>query len=69
MAKCPDCDSIKILRDEGDGKCDYCHGDGYGGMLDRVVGGLVGEEPECWKCHGTGMCQTCGGTGVVDDDE
>ena len=69
MAQCRDCDSIKIFPgvNEGDGKCDVCHGTGLGGALDQFAASIVQEESECWKCDGTGQCQTCGGTGVVDE--
>ncbi len=67
MSKCPDCDSIKILGDEGDGKCSTCNGTGAGGLLDDIAHGMIpiGEAPSCDDCGGSGVCQTCDGTGVV----
>ena len=69
MAQCPDCDGVKLFPgiNEGDGKCEVCHGTGLGDLLDQFAGKLVGEKSECWKCDGTGQCQTCGGTGAVDN--
>lgn len=68
MSQCPDCNSIKVspFIDEGDGKCDKCHGTGLGNALDQFAGSLVGEASECNECGGTGQCQTCGGTGTSD---
>jgi hypothetical protein len=68
--QCPDCDSVKInpFLNEGDGKCTVCHGTGEGGLLDQFVDATnpFGRQgTECFKCHGTGQCQTCGGNGVV----
>jgi len=67
MPKCPDCDSVKILSipDEGDGKCRVCHGSGKT-VMDEFVEGFLGGESECSNCNGSGICPTCGGTGVVD---
>jgi len=70
--KCPDCDSIKIspFLDEGDGNCSACHGSGEGGLLDHIADAInpfSAEKTKCWKCHGTGQCQTCGGNGFVYD--
>ena len=69
MAECPDCDGVKVFPGpgEGNGKCDLCHGDGLGGLLDQFSATFVDESSECNKCSGTGQCQTCGGTGVVND--
>lgn len=85
--KCPDCNSIKIVPfdEQGDGRCSVCHGGGVGGVLDEIADGLnpFGRgHITCYKCDGSGQCQTCGGTGkvsgepddaatdeVVDDDE
>jgi len=41
MSKCPDCDSVKILWDEGDGKCSTCHGTGAGGILDHIAHEMI----------------------------
>ena len=67
MAQCPDCHSIKMFINEGDGKCAECYGTGLGGALDQFSANIVGGKSECGKCSGTGQCQTCGGTGVVND--
>lgn len=68
--QCPDCNSVKVnpLLSEGDGKCSVCHGTGEGGLLDNladVTNPFGRQGTECFKCHGTGQCQTCGGNGVV----
>lgn len=68
--KCPDCDSVSLTpyADEGDGKCSECHGTGMGGVLEDLAdyaNPLGSQGSECWKCHGTGQCQTCGGSGIV----
>lgn len=68
--KCPDCDSIVIdpFDERGNGVCSACHGGGVGGPLDEFVDATnpFGEgHVKCYKCHGTGQCQTCGGTGKV----
>ena len=67
QTQCRDCDGVKIFANEGDGKCSVCHGDGRGGILDQVADGLNPWDVKtgCWKCHGTGQCQSCGGTGLV----
>ena len=72
MARCPDCDNVQnfILIsdfDDGNGKCDICHGSGEGPFWEQVAAGAVNDKSECWKCSGTGQCQTCGGTGEVYD--
>ncbi len=56
MSKCPDCNSVTIspFVDEGDGKCDKCHGTGLGDALDQFAGNLVGEPSNCTDCYGTG---------------
>jgi DnaJ-class molecular chaperone len=71
-SRCPDCDSVKInpFVDEGDGNCSECHGTGEGVLLEQLVDSFnpFGRQgTECWKCHGTGQCQTCGGSGIVYD--
>lgn len=59
---CPDCDgpAIDFGYGAGDGKCSVCHGIGNLGLT------MLGNE--CYKCNGTGVCQTCGGSGEVEDD-
>jgi len=70
--RCPDCDSVKITPaiDEGDGNCSECHGSGKGGLLDQLIDSFNPfdcDGTDCWKCDGTGQCQTCGGSGIVYD--
>jgi len=67
MGQCFDCDNVRInfFVDEGNGKCDKCHGSGLGDALDQFSANLVNEESKCEKCAGTGQCQNCGGTGTV----
>jgi DnaJ-class molecular chaperone len=75
MTKCPDCYSVKTTlsliltgEEEGDGKCSACYGTGHSQIIfDELIDGMTGSETDCDECHGTGQCQTCGGTGVVDD--
>ena len=71
MPACPDCDGASInLSFVGSGDCQYCHGTGEGGMLDKIVAGLADAEVRpCSMCAGTGQCQTCGGTGEVSASE
>ncbi len=66
--KCPDCDSIKILADEGDGKCSVCHGSGIGGLMDEIADATnpFGRgHIKCYNCGGGGKCPTCHGSGTV----
>jgi len=69
--RCPDCDSVAILplySDRGDGKCSTCHGTGKGDLFDGICHSLnpfSEGDSECDYCHSTGICQTCGGTGVI----
>jgi len=71
MGKCPDCDGVKILFDEGDGKCSRCHGTGgpdiIAALADNINVFPDAEPSKCYVCAGSGVCQTCGGTGVTDD--
>jgi DnaJ-class molecular chaperone len=52
--KCLDCDGGLF---EGDGKCGMCHGSGKNVHLNS-------DQVDCEKCRGSGICQTCGGTGL-----
>jgi hypothetical protein len=54
---CPDCDSGGFIRD---GKCRVCYGTGINIHLDSAA-------PDCENCKGSGMCPTCGGSGVYQD--
>ncbi len=67
--QCPDCDSVKMSSDprEGNGKCSVCHGSGFGDVDTAIIEFFDGaESPACAKCYGSGQCQTCGGTGVIE---
>ncbi|NOQ73859.1 MAG: hypothetical protein GQ574_17765 [Crocinitomix sp.] len=68
MAKCPDCNDIKIniFVDEGDGKCSECRGTGLGNALDQFSSSLVNEQSRCEECNGSGICQICSGSGFAD---
>ena len=65
LVPCPDCDGPKIslFENVGCGKCSACHGLGKG-LMDELVE-TFGGESECYVCHGTGQCQTCGGNGEI----
>lgn len=68
--RCPDCDSVSLIpyADEGNGKCSKCNGTGTGGVIEDFIDGfnpLGSQGSECQECHGTGQCQTCGGSGTV----
>ena len=71
MAQCPDCDAIRIFSDppEGNGMCSVCHGIGSYEFLDPIIESLSGEQPVCEQCYGSGQCQTCRGSGVVEEYE
>jgi DnaJ-class molecular chaperone len=71
MAHCPDCDSVKMFCDppEGNGKCSACHGTGFSDFSDSVeIEFLNGELSSCEECYGTGLCPTCNGSGVVEEE-
>ena len=61
MSECTSCDAPEIqlipLFPKGNGKCSSCHGEGKFPML--------GFENPCSICNGTGVCQTCGGSGEI----
>lgn len=66
----PDCDSVKIdpFLNEADGNCSVHHGTGKGRFLEQLADStnpFGGQGTQRSKCHGTGQCQTCGGSGVV----
>src|ERR1700741_3607298 len=67
MAQCPDCQSVivELGPPRGNGNCDLCYGTGEEQGLGRALSNATsfGEPNPCYKCHGTGQCQTCGGTG------
>ena len=59
--QCPDCASGGVFG-VGNGKCSKCYGGGKAGTFaDEIAGG----KPSCPRCHGTGRCPTCGGSGLV----
>lgn len=69
MARCPDCNSSgDIFGLYGDGVCSHCHGDGKS-LLSGLNEAVMGVSLECNYCDGSRICQTCGGSGKVDDDE
>ena len=72
MAGCFDCDSIKMFCDpqEGNGKYSACHGTGFSEFFDSVeIEFLNGGPPSCEECFGTGICPTCNGSGVLEEEE
>jgi DnaJ-class molecular chaperone len=58
---CLDCDS------PGDGNCPACHGMGkvLGENSPATFGGL-GDEVSCASCTGSGECQKCDGSGLIE---
>jgi len=61
VRQCPDCAGGGVLTPRN-GKCRNCYGSGkVGTIADDIAGG---KRP-CPVCHGTGLCQTCGGKGLV----
>lgn len=70
IPQCPDCDSVKPSSDppQRDGRCAGCHGSGFGAFVDiGVMESPNAEQPVCEECYGTGKCQTCRGTGVIEE--
>jgi hypothetical protein len=68
---CPECYGKKGPPglQTGDGKCDQCYGTGSPGFVDGALESfnILRDEPaKCFKCKGSGICQTCNGTGVVE---
>ena len=61
MPRCPDCDQRGFRETSpdvinvGNGQCGACHGRGE-------VDGKA-----CQVCMSTGVCQTCGGTGMAEE--
>jgi DnaJ-class molecular chaperone len=55
---CLNCDEHTFL---GNGRCSHCHGSG-------VNLRLTSDEPKCPACGGTGICATCGGEGVFNEE-
>ncbi|HYW42246.1 MAG TPA: hypothetical protein VE959_05280 [Bryobacteraceae bacterium] len=56
--RCPDCAGGFA---QGDGNCGKCNGTGINTQLDSDV-------PKCPYCRGTGVCQSCGGSGLYGGD-
>lgn len=69
MGRCPDCDGPQIFGNGGDGKCSVCHGTGSGNLGAQFAANFGDDKSECYKCHGTGQCQTCGGSGEDNEDD
>ena len=44
-----------VCNDTGFVPCDVCDGSGT----------LTKPAPDCWACHGSGVCYFCGGTGYI----
>lgn len=66
MEKCLNCYSSRITLhgERGDGKCDVCYGTGKEQSLGGIISDLTGtRDNDCYKCHGTGTCRTCNGSG------
>jgi hypothetical protein len=56
LQRCPDCDDGIF---QGDGRCSRCHGSG-------TNLNLASDVPKCPACEGSGICATCGGTGILE---
>ena len=60
---CPDC----FL---GDGKCIHCDGTGDDyGLLSELGSIGDGDLMDCSYCNGTGVCNTCDGSGFIEEDD
>ncbi len=72
MPRCPDCNSSgDIFGLYGDGVCSHCHGDTKS-LMSGLNEAIMGTVLKCNYCDGSGVCQTCGGSGTVggnDDKE
>jgi DnaJ-class molecular chaperone len=55
---CHDCDGGWL---RANGKCAQCHGTGVNTQLDSA-------QEKCPFCKGTGVCPTCGGSGIPGGD-
>lgn len=61
MPRCPDCDQRGFREtspdviNAGNGQCAVCHGKGEQ------------DGKTCGACMGTGVCQTCGGSGLAEE--
>jgi DnaJ-class molecular chaperone len=54
---------------EGNGKCFACHGTGVTDSIDSVeIEFLNGVLSSCEECYGTGICPTCNGSGVLEEE-
>jgi hypothetical protein len=68
--QCPKCYGTKGFPglEAGDGKCDQCQGTGAAGLFEGALESfniLNDERAKCFKCKGTGICQTCSGAGIL----
>ena len=66
---CPDCDNVGGSFMQSDGKCANCHGTGESNLGLQLLAGAFGDKAPCDVCDGSKLCQTCNGTGEVDDDQ
>ena len=62
VARCFDCDSIKMFCDpqEANGNCSAYRGTGFSEFLDL---------PSCEECYSTDICPTSSGSGVLEQEE
>jgi hypothetical protein len=66
--RCPDCDHPGwLLHHPGDGNCKHCKGSGSEPYFN--LKNITGVDKPCIECDGTGDCQTCNGTGLIDGAE
>lgn len=65
--RCPDCDRPGwLLHHPGDGNCKSCRGSGSEPFFN--LKNITGVDTPCIECAGTGDCQTCNGTGLIDEE-
>ena len=66
MKDCPDCylHSVGPFDHSGNGKCGRCYGTGYS---NTPYAKDLGDK--CLDCRGSGICQTCNGSGKCDGEE
>jgi hypothetical protein len=71
---CPDCDSKFygfFPPVQGNGVCGVCKGTGESwSVIGDLVDEFTGSTPDpCPSCNGNRQCQTCGGTGMIYEEE